>query len=100
MSIKSKNKRVEICLMVVTACLVMAALWAVLATPETALATIRDLRVRHRGLDAGEIETLIAERTGARQRRDWARADAIRDQLSEMGVSLMDSPTGTAWEML
>lgn len=38
METKSKNKRVEICLMVVTACLVMAGLWAVLATPETALA--------------------------------------------------------------
>ena len=38
MSNKSKNKRVEICLMVVTASLVLAGLWAVLATPETALA--------------------------------------------------------------
>ncbi len=35
---KNKNKRVKICLMVVTTCLVLAVLWAVLATPETALA--------------------------------------------------------------
>jgi len=35
---KNRNKKVGICLMVVTACLVLAALWAVLAAPETALA--------------------------------------------------------------
>ena len=38
MSIKSKNKRVGICLMVVASCIVLAGLWVVLATPETALA--------------------------------------------------------------
>jgi len=38
MSIKSRNKTVGLCVMVVTASLVMAALWAVLAAPETALA--------------------------------------------------------------
>ena len=35
---KNRNKRVGLCVMVVTSCLVMAAVWAVLATPETALA--------------------------------------------------------------
>ena len=38
METKSKNKRVGLCLMVVTICIVVAGLWAVLATPETALA--------------------------------------------------------------
>jgi len=38
MSIKSKKKRVGICMMVVTSCLVMTLVWAVMATPETALA--------------------------------------------------------------
>lgn len=35
---KNRNKKVGLCVMVVTACLVLTALWAVLATPETALA--------------------------------------------------------------
>ncbi|MCH7557617.1 MAG: hypothetical protein IIB56_09205 [Planctomycetes bacterium] len=35
---KNRNKKVGLCLMVVTACLVLAGLWAVLAVPETALA--------------------------------------------------------------
>ena len=38
METKSKNKRVGLCLMVGTICIVVAGLWAVLATPETALA--------------------------------------------------------------
>ena len=38
MSRKSKNKRVRLCLMVVAGCIVLATLWAVLATSETALA--------------------------------------------------------------
>lgn len=38
MSTKRKNKRIGVCLMAVTSCLIVAVLWAVLATPETALA--------------------------------------------------------------
>jgi cysteinyl-tRNA synthetase len=43
------------------------------------------------------IEQLIAERAAARKGRDFKRADAIRVQLAEQGVTLQDSPTGTTW---
>ena len=49
MSNKSKNKRFEICLMVGTICIVLAGLWAVLATPETALAHKTDSKHHGRG---------------------------------------------------
>jgi cysteinyl-tRNA synthetase len=45
-----------------------------------------------------EAEQLIRERSQARQTRDFARADAIREQLCAMGIRLIDSPTGTRWE--
>jgi cysteinyl-tRNA synthetase len=48
-------------------------------------------------LNAQEIENLIMERTEARAGKDWARADAIRDQLKGMGVVLEDGPEGTTW---
>jgi cysteinyl-tRNA synthetase len=44
-----------------------------------------------------EIEALIEERQQARKRRDFARADAIRDQLAAMGILLEDTPQGVRW---
>ncbi len=44
-----------------------------------------------------EVEALVAERQKARQAGDFARADAIRDQLAQMGVQLVDTPQGTRW---
>jgi cysteinyl-tRNA synthetase len=41
-----------------------------------------------------EIEKLVAERQDARKRRDFARADAIRQQLAERGIILEDTKDG------
>ena len=45
-----------------------------------------------------EIERLIEERRAARQRREFAAADRIRDELAERGVLLEDNPGGTRWK--
>jgi cysteinyl-tRNA synthetase len=44
-----------------------------------------------------EIEALIAERTAARAEKNWARADEIRNKLTEMGVVLEDTKQGVKW---
>jgi cysteinyl-tRNA synthetase len=51
------------------------------------------------GLSAAEIEGLIAERQEARRSRNFARADAIRDELAAKGILLLDSPEGTTWKV-
>lgn len=44
-----------------------------------------------------EIEKLIEERQQARQNKDFARADEIRDQLLEQGITLKDTREGVKW---
>lgn len=45
------------------------------------------------------IDDLVAQRTVAKKEKDFATSDALRDELSNMGVSIMDTPSGTFWEI-
>ena len=45
-----------------------------------------------------EIEALISERRAARESRDFARADEIRDRLADQGIVLEDTADGTRWK--
>ena len=47
--------------------------------------------------DDATVEHRIAERNAARAARDFARADAIRDELAAQGVQLEDTSEGTRW---
>ena len=44
------------------------------------------------------IEGLIAERQAARKEKNYARADEIRKQLTEMGIVLEDTRDGVKWK--
>lgn len=46
-----------------------------------------------------EVEQLIGARIQARNARDYAKADAIRQQLAELGVELEDNAQGTTWRI-
>ncbi len=43
------------------------------------------------------VEERIAQRAQARASKDFARADAIRDELAQAGIEIKDSPEGTTW---
>ena len=48
---------------------------------------------------SAEIEALIEKRAQARAQKDWAAADAIRDQLAARHVVIKDTPNGVEWHI-
>ena len=48
--------------------------------------------------DDARIQALVDERVSAKQARDFARADAIRQQLADEGILLEDTPQGVRWK--
>ena len=57
----------------------------------------QDPKIWFRGAQDLSIDDAIAERLAARRARDFARADAIRRELTDRGVLLEDSASGTTW---
>ena len=45
-----------------------------------------------------KIETMLQERSEAKKAKDFARSDAIRDELTAMDIAIMDTAEGTVWE--
>jgi cysteinyl-tRNA synthetase len=43
-----------------------------------------------------EIEALLVDRKAARESNDWAKADAIRDQLTANNIEVQDNPDGSS----
>ncbi len=68
-------------------------------TPAEALRAIRAKAAARRGIDPTAVEAKLAERAAARKAKDFARGDAIRDELLAMGVAIMDGPAGTTWKI-
>jgi cysteinyl-tRNA synthetase len=67
--------------------------------PRQALLALREKAARRRGVDGTAVEAKLQERAAARQARDFARSDAIRDELLAGGVAIMDGPEGTTWKV-
>jgi len=66
--------------------------------PAHFLCALRAGRTARAGLGEAAIAAAIAERNEARRRKDFRRADAIREELRARGVLLEDTPSGTVWK--
>jgi len=55
----------------------------------------KEFLLRSLGWQEGQVEQKLEERRGARQTKDFARADQIRDELASAGIALKDNPDGT-----
>jgi len=47
-----------------------------------------------------QIEELVRQRDLARQNKDWAASDRLRDELIAMGLEVRDTKDGTVWKLL
>jgi cysteinyl-tRNA synthetase len=67
--------------------------------PRQFLAERRQRLAARRGLEVCAVEQLLSERAEARKRKDFAKADELRQRLHEMGVEVFDTPGGVDWRM-
>ena len=51
-------------------------------------------------ISSSEIQQKLEERKRARANNDWAKSDAIRDELLAQGVQIQDAPSGTKWTII
>ncbi len=63
------------------------------------LRRLDDMLLKQKGLERDKIDQLVEERTRARQQRDFAASDELRKKLTELGISLHDTPEATHWEV-
>jgi len=68
-----------------------------LLEPQAYFKAKKDKGVADMAVDPDEIENFIGQRTKARENKDFAKADEIRDHLKTRGIVLEDGPQGTTW---
>jgi cysteinyl-tRNA synthetase len=56
--------------------------------------------VETQGLNDAAVQAMIEERLAARARRDFKRADQIRDELKGRGIELLDTKDGMRWKRI
>jgi cysteinyl-tRNA synthetase len=76
-----------------------AILGALGADPAAFLERLRATKARRRRIDLDRLASLMQERQEARARKDFNRADAVREELSRLGVEVRDTPEGPAWDI-
>lgn len=65
-----------------------------------ALAEIQGYLIRARNICPEQVARRLQERDSAREQKEWAKADEIRDALIADGIAVMDTPNGTEWQVL
>ena len=68
--------------------------------PEDFVEEERRRKLAVKGLDPREVEERLSAREEARRAKDFARADALREELLALGVEVRDTPWGPFWMVL
>ena len=67
--------------------------------PSKLLTELDDILIRDKNIDIAHVERLMEERKRAREEKNFSRADEIRDELTRMGIMIMDGVEGRGWEL-
>ena len=60
---------------------------------------VKTKRIGAFGIDRAEVEKLLGDRSAARAAKEWAKADAIRDELLAKNIEVLDRPDGVEWRV-
>ena len=60
---------------------------------------VRDKRLTAMGLERATVQGMVDARIEARKARDWSKADALRTELTELGIEVRDTAGGSDWRV-
>lgn len=69
------------------------------AEAEAAKEAQKDAYLADKGITRAWVDEKLAERAQAKSDKDWATADAVRDELKALGIVIKDSKAGASWEI-
>ena len=67
--------------------------------PESFLIQLDDMLLKKKGLQREAVDALVKERSEARDQKNYAKSDELRNKLVNMGIALQDSAESTSWEV-
>lgn len=63
------------------------------------LVQLDDLLLKKKNIERAHVDKLVAARSEARAAKDFAKSDELRKELANLGISVMDMPQGSFWEV-
>jgi cysteinyl-tRNA synthetase len=69
------------------------------ASPKLFFERTRAQRLSNKGLAEATIEEKVKARNDARVAKDYARSDALRKELADLGIELLDGTDGSSWKV-
>lgn len=64
------------------------------------LIELDNLLLKKKNLDRSHIDQIVNARSTARAAKDFAKSDELRKELTDLGISVMDLPQGSFWEVM
>jgi cysteinyl-tRNA synthetase len=69
-------------------------------SPTQALDAMRDFALEKNKISKEAVIAKLKERQAARDAKDFAKSDAVRDELAAMSIEVRDTPKGMEWKVV